>query len=82
MIKVLNPDYTPFYRIARSNLTIVINANSKLCHQFTDPREQQSILDVLVYTDTKHAWPTKEIQDRLKDSWGWSGSMEVTHPMS
>lgn len=43
--------------------------------QFTEPREQQSILDVLVYTDTKHAWPTKEIQDRLKDAWGWSESM-------
>ncbi|TVY14450.1 hypothetical protein LARI1_G007024 [Lachnellula arida] len=39
--------------------------------QFTDPREQQSILDVLVYTDTKHAWPTKEIQNRLKEAWGW-----------
>ncbi|KAF8852790.1 hypothetical protein BDZ45DRAFT_729958 [Acephala macrosclerotiorum] len=42
--------------------------------QFTDPREQQSILDVLIYTDTKHAWPTKEIQDRLKDAWKWTTS--------
>lgn len=41
-----------------------------LCgEQFSDPREQQSILDVLVYTDTKHAWPTKEIQDRLRAAW-------------
>jgi hypothetical protein len=39
--------------------------------QFTELREQQSILDVLVYTDTKHGWPTKEIQDRLKNAWGW-----------
>jgi hypothetical protein len=40
--------------------------------QFTEPKEQQSILDVLVYTDTKHAWPTKEIQDRLKEAWNWT----------
>jgi hypothetical protein len=40
--------------------------------QFTEPREQQIILDVLVYTDTKHAWPTTEIQDRLKEAWGWT----------
>ncbi|TVY28267.1 hypothetical protein LHYA1_G003282, partial [Lachnellula hyalina] len=39
--------------------------------QFTDPKEQQSILDLLVYTDTKHAWPTKDIQNRLKEAWGW-----------
>lgn len=38
--------------------------------QFTDAKEQQSILDVLIYTDTKHAWPTKEIQNRLKKAWG------------
>lgn len=40
--------------------------------QFTDPREQRSIMDVLNYTDTKHAWPTQEIQRRLKASWGWT----------
>ncbi|KFY90556.1 hypothetical protein V500_05116 [Pseudogymnoascus sp. VKM F-4518 (FW-2643)] len=41
--------------------------------QFTEPREKQGILDMLVYTDTKHAWPTKEIQGRLKEVWGWTG---------
>jgi metal-sulfur cluster biosynthetic enzyme len=44
--------------------------------QFENRREQHSILDVLVYTDTKHAWPTKEIQDRLKEAWGWDNSHE------
>ncbi|PVH73459.1 hypothetical protein DL98DRAFT_351011, partial [Cadophora sp. DSE1049] len=37
--------------------------------QFTDPREQRSLLDVLIYSDTKHAWPTNEIQSRLKEAW-------------
>jgi len=46
--------------------------------QFKDPREQQAILDVLVYTDVKHAWPTKEIQERLKESWGWSRSESLS----
>ncbi|KAH7417794.1 hypothetical protein BKA64DRAFT_612527 [Cadophora sp. MPI-SDFR-AT-0126] len=42
--------------------------------QFTDLREQRSLLDVLVYSDTKHAWPTNEIQSRLKEAWGWTES--------
>jgi hypothetical protein len=40
--------------------------------QFTESRDQQSMLDILVWTDTKHAWPTKEIQERLKEAWGWT----------
>ncbi|KAH8671757.1 hypothetical protein BGZ60DRAFT_485420 [Tricladium varicosporioides] len=40
--------------------------------QFTDFSEQKSLLDILIYTDEKHAWPTREIQGRLKDAWGWS----------
>lgn len=39
--------------------------------QFTDLREQQNLIDVLVYTDTKHGWPTIAIQERLKEAWGW-----------
>lgn len=39
--------------------------------QFTDSKEQQRLIDVLVYTDTKHAWPTIAIQRRLKEAWGW-----------
>jgi len=39
--------------------------------KFSDPLEQQALLDVLSYTDTDFAWPTKEIQARLKDCWGW-----------
>jgi hypothetical protein len=42
--------------------------------QFTDAREQQSIIDVLDYTDTNHGWPTIEIQERLKSAWGWDRS--------
>jgi hypothetical protein len=33
--------------------------------------EQQAILDMLNYSDKKHAWPTIDIQERLKESWGW-----------
>jgi hypothetical protein len=46
--------------------------------QFTNVNEQRAIMDVLEYTDTKHAWPTLEIQNRLKEAWGWMrvGSME------
>jgi hypothetical protein len=44
--------------------------------RFTELREQKSMIDLLVYTDTKHAWPTVEIQERLKESWGgeWVGT--------
>jgi hypothetical protein len=38
---------------------------------FTDLRDQQALLEVLKYTDEEHAWPTTEIQERLKGSWGW-----------
>lgn len=40
--------------------------------RFTDSHEQQCVLDVLEYTDTKHASPTKDIQRRLKEAWGWT----------
>ena len=38
---------------------------------FTELRDQQALLEVLKYTDTQHAWPTTDIQERLKQSWGW-----------
>lgn len=38
---------------------------------FTELREQQALLEVLKYTDIEHAWPTTQIQERLKHSWGW-----------
>ncbi|KAK0124790.1 hypothetical protein ONS96_008671 [Cadophora gregata f. sp. sojae] len=44
--------------------------------QFTDLREQRSLLDVLIYSDTKHAWPTNEIQGRLKETWGWAAESD------
>lgn len=39
--------------------------------QFTDLHEQQAILDVLVYTDKQHAWPTTDIQQQLREAWSW-----------
>lgn len=38
---------------------------------FTELSEQQALLEVLRYTDTEHAWPTADIQERLKEAWGW-----------
>jgi len=39
--------------------------------QFSNPREQQAMLDLLSETETEYAWPTQQIQDKLKMSWGW-----------
>ncbi|RFU23792.1 hypothetical protein B7463_g12547, partial [Scytalidium lignicola] len=39
--------------------------------QFSDIREREAILDILNYTETQHAWPTSEIQNRLKTLWEW-----------
>ena len=39
---------------------------------FTDRLvEQQAILKMLQYSDTRHAWPTADIQEQLKKSWKW-----------
>jgi hypothetical protein len=39
---------------------------------FTDRLpEQKAILDMLKFSDTEHAWPTIDIQERLKEAWGW-----------
>ena len=39
--------------------------------QFTKIHEQQAIMEVLVYTDTENAWPTADIQQQLREAWGW-----------
>lgn len=39
--------------------------------QFTELHEQQAIMEVLVYTDNKHAWPTTDIQRQLTEAWSW-----------
>ena len=38
---------------------------------FAERSEQQALLEILVETDEKHAWPTGEIQKALKEGWGW-----------
>jgi hypothetical protein len=38
---------------------------------FTELKDQKALLEVLKYTDIEHAWPTTQIQERLKHSWGW-----------
>ncbi|RDW80367.1 hypothetical protein BP5796_05065 [Coleophoma crateriformis] len=40
--------------------------------QFSDPHDQQVLLDILHHTDYDNAWPTGEIQEKLKESWGWN----------
>ena len=39
--------------------------------RFADRAEQQALLDILVETDVKHAWPTTTIQTHLKEAWDW-----------
>lgn len=39
--------------------------------RFTDPVEQQALLDVLIETQQNYAWPTGAMQMRLKRAWGW-----------
>lgn len=39
--------------------------------RFTDPVEQQALLDVLIETDRDNAWPTAAMQKKLKETWGW-----------
>lgn len=50
--------------------------------QFTDVKEQESILDVLKYTEKQHAWPTKHIQQRLIQAWGYSGKGATSQSQS
>lgn len=47
--------------------------------QFTKIEEQESILEVLKYTEKQHAWPTKHIQDRLIEAWRCSGKGTSSH---
>jgi hypothetical protein len=37
---------------------------------------------VLLYTEKKHAWPTKAIQDRLVEAWGGGRNMGIGIGMS
>ncbi|QSZ35409.1 hypothetical protein DSL72_008279 [Monilinia vaccinii-corymbosi] len=47
--------------------------------QFTDAKEQESILEVLKYTEKRYAWPTKHIQDRLIEAWRCSRKETINH---
>ncbi|PQE27117.1 arca protein [Rutstroemia sp. NJR-2017a WRK4] len=50
--------------------------------QIIDPEERASILEVLLYTEKKHAWPTKAIQDRLVEAWGGGRNLGIGMGMS
>ncbi|KAJ5787903.1 hypothetical protein N7457_002893 [Penicillium paradoxum] len=38
--------------------------------RFTDPRERDLLIQVLIQTDTLHGWPTHELQRQLRETWG------------
>ncbi|CDM27176.1 transcriptional regulator family: Fungal Specific TF [Penicillium roqueforti] len=38
--------------------------------RFTDPHEQDHLIQVLIQTDTLHGWPTHALQGQLWDTWG------------
>ncbi|VUC33491.1 unnamed protein product [Clonostachys rosea] len=42
--------------------------------RFTDKRDQDALLNVLISTETKHSWPTAAAQAHLKRAWGWDES--------
>jgi len=61
-------------RRAPPNLITACMAIAVCGDQFTDLEEQKSLLDILIYNDTKNAWPTNDMQSRLKKAWGWTES--------
>ncbi|KAJ5855371.1 uncharacterized protein N7529_009315 [Penicillium soppii] len=38
--------------------------------RFTDPHQQDLLIQVLVRTDTLHGWPTHALQRQLRETWG------------
>ncbi|KAJ5342753.1 transcriptional regulator family: Fungal Specific TF [Penicillium brevicompactum] len=38
--------------------------------RFTDPQQQDLLIQVLVRTDTLHGWPTHALQRQLRETWG------------
>ncbi|GAP92509.2 putative arca-like protein [Rosellinia necatrix] len=42
--------------------------------RFTDRQEQQALFGFLVKVEKNHAWPTRSIQQEMKEAWGWSPS--------
>jgi hypothetical protein len=39
---------------------------------FTSRREQERLHDILVLTETQNGWPTKSLQEQLRQRWGWN----------
>lgn len=39
--------------------------------RFTERRDQEALLEVLMLTQNTHSWPTASAQDHLKKAWGW-----------
>ncbi|KAL1984894.1 hypothetical protein VTN96DRAFT_8553 [Rasamsonia emersonii] len=40
--------------------------------RFTDKQQQNRLMEVLVRTDALHGWPTRAIQEQLRETWGWN----------
>ncbi|OCK75378.1 hypothetical protein K432DRAFT_429464 [Lepidopterella palustris CBS 459.81] len=40
--------------------------------RFTERREQEALLRLLLKTEKEHAWPTSTAQMHLKEAWGWT----------
>lgn len=38
--------------------------------RFTDPHEQDHLIQVLIQTDKLHGWPTHALQRQLRETWG------------
>lgn len=38
--------------------------------RFTDPHEQDHLIQVLIQTDKLHGWPTHVLQRQLRETWG------------
>lgn len=38
--------------------------------RFTEPHEQDHLIQVLIQTDALHGWPTHALQRQLREKWG------------
>jgi hypothetical protein len=46
--------------------------------RFTEKVEQERLLGILVGLESEHAWPTKTMQDQVREAWGWDSSGDGT----
>lgn len=45
--------------------------------RFTDRQQQGRLMEVLVRTEALHGWPTRAMQEQLRETWGWSDGTVV-----